>query len=134
MYKNIMLSVSTIRRGFRLTVCCYHVTYAFQSESTLYNSLNVKEFLARNRCYNWSVRDSNGIQSHNHLVRKQTLKFGQFGKWLSVRLWTNRLWVCIPLPSLAVFRLFKVLKISSVRAPSILISIVQFPASLSRNL
>ena len=32
-----------------LTVCCCHVTYAFQSESTLYISLNVKELLARNR-------------------------------------------------------------------------------------
>ena len=27
----------------------YHITYAFQSESTLYNCLNVKELLARNR-------------------------------------------------------------------------------------
>ena len=31
-----------------LTVCSYHVTYAFQSESTLYSCLNVKELLARN--------------------------------------------------------------------------------------
>ena len=30
-----------------LTVCFYHVTYAFQSESTLYSCLNVKELLAR---------------------------------------------------------------------------------------
>ena len=28
------------------TVCSYHVTYAFQSESTLYSCLNVKELLA----------------------------------------------------------------------------------------
>ena len=27
------------------TVCPYHVTYAFQSESTLYTFLNVKELL-----------------------------------------------------------------------------------------
>ena len=27
------------------TVCSYHVTYAFQSESTLYSCLNVKELL-----------------------------------------------------------------------------------------
>ena len=26
-----------------MTVCYYHVTYAFQSESTLYSCLNVKE-------------------------------------------------------------------------------------------
>ena len=32
-----------------LTVCSYHVTYAFLSEFTLYNCLNVKELLARNR-------------------------------------------------------------------------------------
>ena len=30
-------------------VCFYHVTYAFQSESTLYSCLNVKELLARSR-------------------------------------------------------------------------------------
>ena len=30
-----------------LTVCLYHVTYAFQSESTLYSCLNAKELLAR---------------------------------------------------------------------------------------
>ena len=33
----------------RETVCFYHVTYAFQSESTLYSCLNVKELLARSR-------------------------------------------------------------------------------------
>ena len=32
-----------------LTVCSYHVMYVFQSESTLYSCLNVKELLARNR-------------------------------------------------------------------------------------
>ena len=31
------------------TVCSCHVTYEFQSESTLYSCLNVKEFLAQNR-------------------------------------------------------------------------------------
>ena len=31
------------------TVCCCHVTYAFQNESTLYSCLNVKELLARSR-------------------------------------------------------------------------------------
>ena len=34
---------------YTLTVCFYHVTYAFQSESTLYSCLNVKELLARSR-------------------------------------------------------------------------------------
>ena len=32
-----------------LTVCSYHVTYVFQSESTLYSCLNVKELLALSR-------------------------------------------------------------------------------------
>ena len=34
----------------RLTLCYYHVTYAFQTESTIYSCLNVKEHLVRNRC------------------------------------------------------------------------------------
>ena len=32
-----------------MTVCSCHVTYAFQSESTVYSCLNVKELLARSR-------------------------------------------------------------------------------------
>ena len=32
-----------------LFVCFYHVTYEFESESTLYSCLNVKELLARSR-------------------------------------------------------------------------------------
>ena len=32
-----------------LTVCYYHVTCTFQSESTLYSCLNVKDLSARNR-------------------------------------------------------------------------------------
>ena len=52
-----------------MTVCSYHVTYAFQSESTLYICLNVKELLARNR----------------HDIG--------LAKWLSVRLRTKWLWV-----------------------------------------
>ena len=32
-----------------VTVCSYHVMHAFESESTLYSCLNVKELLARNR-------------------------------------------------------------------------------------
>ena len=41
-FRSILINVSCI-------VCYYHVTYAFQSESTLYSCLNVKELLARNR-------------------------------------------------------------------------------------
>ena len=40
---------------FSLTICSYHVTYVFQSESRLYGCLNVKELLVRNRCEIWPV-------------------------------------------------------------------------------
>ena len=39
----------------------------------LYSCLNVKKLLARNRRDIWSLGDSNGIWTHNHLVRKRTL-------------------------------------------------------------
>ena len=38
-----------------LTLCSYHVAYAFQSESTLYILLNVREPLSSNRCDIWSL-------------------------------------------------------------------------------
>ena len=57
-----------------LIVCSYHVTYAFQSESTLYSSLNVKETLARNKRETWPLSDCNWTRTHNHLVRKRTHK------------------------------------------------------------
>ena len=44
---NVTIKIFHIK--LKLTVCFYHVTYAFQSESTLYSCLNVKELLARNR-------------------------------------------------------------------------------------
>ena len=85
------------------TICYYHVMYAFQSESTLYSCLNVKELLAQNRCDIWSLSDSNGIQTHNHLVPKQTLnhlaKLASLAKCLSVGLWIKWLWVQILLLS-----------------------------------
>ena len=83
------------------TVCFYHVTYPFQIESTLYSCLNVKEFLARNRREIWSLSDSNGTQTHNHLVRKRTLNhLAKLAKWSNVRLRTKWLWVRVPLQSL----------------------------------
>ena len=51
---------------FFLAVCSYHVTYAFQSESTLYSCLNVEELLARNRCDIYNLSDCNGTWTHNH--------------------------------------------------------------------
>ena len=59
--------------NFFFTVCYYHVMYAFQSESTLCNCLNAKELLARKRRDIWSLSDSNGIRTNNHLVHKRTL-------------------------------------------------------------
>ena len=46
------------------TVCSYHVTYAFQSESTLYSWLNVKELLAWSRRDIWNLSDCKGTQMH----------------------------------------------------------------------
>ena len=50
-----------------------HVTYAFQSESTLYSCLNVKE-LPWSRCKVWSLSDYNWTWTRNHLVHKRTLR------------------------------------------------------------
>ena len=73
-----------------LTKCSCHVTYVFQSESTLYICLNVKEFLAWNRREIWSLSDCNWTRTHDHLVRKRTLNhLASLAKWLSVRLSTK---------------------------------------------
>ena len=64
--------------GQMTELCCEHlflqyiwlyvyVTYVFQSESTTYIHLNVKEHLAQNRSKNLKTR------TQNHLVCKQTL-------------------------------------------------------------
>ena len=55
-----------------MTVSSCHVTYAFQSESTLYCCVNVKEVLARSRREIWSLSDCKWTRIQNHLVRKQT--------------------------------------------------------------
>ena len=67
-----------------LTACSYHVTYAFQSESTLYGCLNSKELLAWSRPKIWSLKDFDRTQTHNHLVCKGTLiHLTKLAKWLS---------------------------------------------------
>ena len=67
-----------------LTICYYHVMYTFQSESTLYSCLNIKELLAWNWHDIWSLRSSNAMWPHNHLVRKWTLNhLAKLAKWLS---------------------------------------------------
>ena len=84
-----------------LTVCSYHVIYSFQSESSFYSCLNVKELLTQSKQEIWSLSDWNGTWTHNYLVRKQTLnhlaKLANLAKWLSVRLWTKWLWVWVPI-------------------------------------
>ena len=70
-----------IQEIYILTVCSCHVTYAFQSEPTLYSCLNGKELLAQ----------SNWTRIQNHLVPKRTLN--HLAKLLSVRLRTK--WFCV---------------------------------------
>ena len=80
-----------------LTIFSYHVTYAFQSKSTLYSCLNVKENLAQNKCDICSLSDCNGTRTHNHLVRKQTTVYPKWpndGAVLWILLCTVHLTVC----------------------------------------
>ena len=55
--------ITKINEHKQVTVCSYHVTYAFQSESTLYSCLNVKKPLARTRSETRTWHDKN-IQSN----------------------------------------------------------------------
>ena len=58
--------------GYKTIDCVFlscHIRVS--SESTLYNCLNVKEFLARNRRDIWKLSDYNGTRTHNHLVCKR---------------------------------------------------------------
>ena len=118
-----------------LTVCSYHATYRFQSESTLYSYLNVKKLLAQNRHKIESLSDCNWTWTYNHLVHKWILNheaklakwlscvkctiqisthkqlnhLASLAKWLSVHLWTKWLWVRVQLQSLKlqISRLFQ---------------------------
>ena len=81
-----------------MTVCYYHVTYAIQSESTLYSCLSVKELLAWNRknpvrrvmshdtedwCKIWRKTDFL-LQNDKNLVNfdTSTQKSQKFALWL----------------------------------------------------
>ena len=79
-------TIKTIHHHQTSSVCYYHVAYAFQSESTLYICLHVKDLLARSMRKIWSLSDCNWTQTHNHLVHK--------------RLWTMWLWVQVQLQSI----------------------------------
>ena len=58
--------------------------HVFQSESTLYSCLNVKELLAWNRSDIRRLSDCSGTRTHSHLVRKRTLNhLAKLAKWLS---------------------------------------------------
>ena len=74
-YQRSRISLLEPRQNSLSIVCSYHVTYAFQSESTLYSCLSVKERLAQNRRDIWSWNDCNGPRTHNHLVRKQNFRY-----------------------------------------------------------
>ena len=66
-----------------LTVC-YNVTYALQSESTLYCCLNIKELLAQNRCKIWCLIDCSLSRTESLLVRQRTLNhLAKLAKWLT---------------------------------------------------
>ena len=45
-YKNGFFLNYIYFKNYYKIVCSYHVTYVFQSESTLYSCLNIKELLA----------------------------------------------------------------------------------------
>ena len=67
-----------------LTVCYYHVTYSFQSETTCYICLNINEPFSRNRSDLWNLSYFNGTRTHNHLLHKRTFKhLAKPTKWLS---------------------------------------------------
>ena len=66
------------------TVCYCHVTYAFQSESTLFICMNIKELHAQNRLEIWSLSNSNGIRTHIHLFRRRIFNYLTWlAKWWS---------------------------------------------------
>ena len=68
----------------QLIVSDHHVTYEFKSESTLYVSVNVKEFLPLSWRDIWSLSDCNKTRTHNHLIRKWTFNhLTKQNKWLS---------------------------------------------------
>ena len=67
-----------------LTVCSCHVTSVFQSQSTFYSCLNVKELVARSRLEIWRWSDCNWTRTHNHFLLKQTINhLAQLAKWSS---------------------------------------------------
>ena len=69
-----------------LTVCSYHVTYAFQSEFTLFNCLNVKQLLARSRSEISRLSDCNWARTCSQM--HGTNKYSQHSSVI-LQLWLN---------------------------------------------
>ena len=68
-----------------LSVCFYHVMCTFQSESTLYSCLNVKELFTRNRRDIWSLNDCIILPVWRLFRARSFLEFRQLK---SVDLWS----------------------------------------------
>ena len=67
------------------TVFSYHIRYAFQSESTLYSCLNVKELLAQSRLKIWTLIDCNWTVKCT--VQISTHNITQNHYWFSYIIW-----------------------------------------------
>ena len=79
-----------------MSLSCYVV---FQSHSTYFSCLNIKQILSRNRLNIWNWSDSNGIRIHDYLVCKRT--FNHLAKltkrlpvWLNIWLFVYELSSC----------------------------------------
>ena len=57
----------------QLTACFYHVMYAFQTESTLYSCLNVKEILTSKAAPNLTLKLLQLNSNYNQVVPKGLL-------------------------------------------------------------
>ena len=98
-----------------MIVCSCHVTYVFQSESTLYSCLDVKGLLSQNRREIWSLSDCHWTRTQNHSVRKRTLNhLAKLAKLLSVRLQSKWFWVRVQLQLLWLLLIFASSAVSTV--------------------
>ena len=62
---NNLAELWVVIRTVHLSVCSYHVIYDFQSESTFYLCLNIKEILAQDRCDIWSLSHINSSNAQS---------------------------------------------------------------------
>ena len=67
---------------YSMVIIMSRTSFRVNTESIV--CLNVTELLARSRRHIWTLRYSNDIQTHNHLVCKRTVnRLTQLAKWLS---------------------------------------------------